>query len=354
MDELIAQLNHSHPILNILAEMIRLMNKWIVITTINKPSSTIHRVSEMVASDGWRCVVIGDKKTPENWGARGIDYLSFHDQMSRYGELALQIPANHYSRKNLGYIYAIENGAEVILETDDDNIPLKTFGEDINRIVFGDFVSKAEWANVYKYFTDSLIWPRGNPLDTLHSTGTILGKTKSIAPIQQYLANGDPDVDAIYRFLYKDPTTFITRDPVILDRGTWCSFNSQNTLFFKEAFPLLYLPCHVSFRMTDIWRSLVAQIGLWSQGHHLAFKSATVIQERNAHDLMKDFNEEVVGYLNNSCIASSLVTLLDSLPETSLSNIVRASWSRLNEMGIIADVELDIYDSWTRKCGDIL
>jgi hypothetical protein len=31
--------------------------------------------------------------------------------------------------------------------------------------------------------------------------------------------------------------------------------------------PLLYLPSHCCFRMTDIWRSFIAQRCLWELGH---------------------------------------------------------------------------------------
>ena len=37
------------------------------------------------------------------------------------------IPENHYSRKNIGYLHAISNGAKIIFETDDDNLPKKIF-----------------------------------------------------------------------------------------------------------------------------------------------------------------------------------------------------------------------------------
>ena len=36
-------------------------------------------------------------------------------------------------------------------------------------------------------------------------------------------------------------------------------FNSQNTIWFKEIFPLLYLPVSCSMRATDIIRGLVAR-----------------------------------------------------------------------------------------------
>lgn len=318
------------------------MNKWIVVTTINPPTKAIGRISELTQS-GWRCVVIGDRKTPADWASPGIDFLSYDEQISRFGDIAREIPVNHYCRKNLGYLYAIQEGADLILETDDDNIPCSDFGANISIDVTGKNLSGARWANVYKHFTDALIWPRGNPLQTIHDAGKLgLSNIKERAPIQQFLADGDPDVDAIYRLLFKDQLTFVKHEPVLLSPGTWCSFNSQNTLFFREAFPLLYLPCHVSFRMTDIWRSFVAQAALWQRGQKIAFRAATVIQERNEHNLMKDFEDEIDGYLHNDKIASTLEKI-DQMP---LDEFVLVAWKKLHEIGLATYEEVQLSENW--------
>ena len=42
----------------------------------------------------------------------------------------------------------------------------------------------------------------------IHDTGQIIEPTQTKYPIQQYLADGDPDVDAIYRLIYKDELFF--------------------------------------------------------------------------------------------------------------------------------------------------
>jgi hypothetical protein len=326
------------------------MNRWIVITTINRPTKAILAITKIVASDGWRCVVVGDKKTPADWAAPGIDYLSYESQLKMFGRLAELLPANHYCRKNLGYLYAMRQGAQVILETDDDNIPDDTFGKDIRVQVEGELVGEAKWSNIYKHFTSRLIWPRGNPLDTIHGAGQLVGAHAASAPLQQFLADGDPDVDAVYRLLFKEPLHFDKRAPLFLKEGTWCSFNSQNTLFFRDVFPLLYLPCHVSFRMTDIWRSFVAQLGLWCAGHQLVFRSATVVQERNEHNLMRDFSDEVDGYLNNALIVDRLTEVLNTHRGQPLHDVVRAAWVTLRDIGILKSVELDIYDAWAAEC----
>ena len=99
----------------------------------------------------------------------------------------------------------------------------------------------------------------------------------------------------MYRLTIEAETKF-NPNTIILGGGTICPFNSQNTLWWPEAYPLLYLPSFVSFRMTDIWRSFVAQVCLYQTGKHLAFRDATVYQTRNEHSLIKDFKDEVPGY----------------------------------------------------------
>jgi len=56
-------------------------------------------------------------------------------QRDQYPELADLLPYHHYCRKNIGYLYAIRQGADCILETDDDNLPLPSFGRDIESEV---------------------------------------------------------------------------------------------------------------------------------------------------------------------------------------------------------------------------
>ncbi|GFO05612.1 conserved uncharacterized protein [Plakobranchus ocellatus] len=75
----------------------------------------------MAALPGWKVVVVGDEKTPQNWSSPNCVYLSLANQISSEARLADKLPANSYSRKNLGYLYAVRHGAKVIYDTDDDN-----------------------------------------------------------------------------------------------------------------------------------------------------------------------------------------------------------------------------------------
>ena len=328
--------------------------KWIVVTSINPPTRAIEKINDLVNQGDWEAVVVGDNKTPASWNCGDIKFLSIEEQHSCYGELSKLIPENHYCRKNLGYLHAIENGAEIILETDDDNIPNDNeFGFACSPNVNVRFAEGEGWVNVYKYYTDENIWPRGLSLkhildQNLPNLGEVTNQRLSI---QQFLANGDPDVDAIYRLTCNKLLDFSNKDFFIgLPRGSWCPFNSQNTLFMKEAFAALYLPGFVSFRMTDIWRSFVAQAALYAKGLNWGFGNATVKQIRNEHDFLIDFKDEVPGYLKNDEIIAILSRALDDIDTAlSFSEVCLSLWRSLSDHKIVQKKEVDIYEKWLQQ-----
>jgi hypothetical protein len=139
---------------------------------------------------------------------------------------------------------------------------------------------------------------------------------------------------------------FLSDRSVTLDESVWCPFNSQNTTWWRDAFPLLYLPAFCSFRMTDIWRGFVAQRLAWECGWRLMFHSPTVRQDRNVHDLMVDFADEVPGYLHNERIRRTLENLkLAGGPGALASNLVRA-YDALIGLGLIGEGEAPLLRAW--------
>ena len=71
----------------------------------------------------------------------------------------------------------------------------------------------------------------------------------------------------------------------------------------------MYLPAYCSFRMTDIWRSFIAQRIAWENDWYVLFHGPVMHQVRNAHNLLKDFEDEIAGYLNNARICHELESL---------------------------------------------
>jgi hypothetical protein len=311
------------------------MSTTLVVTSIHPPNAALRELACGSREHGWDFIVAGDSKSPPGFNIEGCRFLSLGDQRGAGFSLGLKCPERSYTRKNIGYLEAMRAGAEVIVETDDDNHPREEFWRAREVRTQCRPVEREGWVNVYRYFSGNFIYPRGLPLNHARDEVPMAGTPGSYeCLIQQGLADSDPDVDAVYRMLFPLPFHFeIAHDPVLLAGGSWCPFNSQNTTFFRDAFPLLYLPAHCSFRMTDIWRSFVAQRVLSEQGSGVMFHGPTVWQERNDHDLHRDFLDETPGYSHNANIRSDLTELsfsadasVQTMMECCYQALIRKEW----------------------------
>lgn len=321
----------------------------VVVTSIAAPNAILKALADGCREHGRHFYVIGDVASPPDFDLSGCDFFSLRRQHDTGFRTARECPVRHYARKNVGYLQAIRDGAGIIVETDDDNEPGSGFWETgtLRRSV--PLLSETGWINVYRYFTDELVWPRGLPLSMAkRRLPPYEGCTVSDVdcPIQQGLADENPDVDAIYRLTLPLPLRFRTDREIALDTGAWCPFNSQNTTFFPNVYPLLYLPALCSFRMTDIWRSFVAQRILWENGWRLLFHRPTVVQARNDHDLARDLRDELPGYFHNEQIAEALGSLSLKAGVESVGENLRSSYEALVRIGLLPARELDLVDAW--------
>ena len=321
-----------------------------VVTTIQEPTACVRALAAALGKAGGRLVAVGDRKGPASFDIESARFLSIDEQAELPMALARVLPEGHYARKNLGYLVAMRDGAECIYETDDDNAPLPSWAPRERRVA-AQKVDPRPWLNVYRLFTDELLWPRGFPLALVSDPATFehaAGRAPEEvdAPVQQGLADDAPDVDAVWRLILDRPLSFEPRPSVWLPPGTWCPFNSQSTWWWPPAYPLMYLPSLCSFRMTDIWRSFIAQRCLWELGCGLVFHASEVAQERNVHNLMRDFRDEVPGYLGNEEIVRQLAdTPLERGPEAAGASLLRC-YERLVEGGFFPAEELALVGAW--------
>ena len=106
----------------------------------------------------------------------------------------------------------------------------------------------------------------------------------------------------------------------------------------------MYLPTTVTFRYTDILRSLIAQPIMWLYGYNLGFTSANVIQKRNPHNYYKDFLSEIPMYETTEKvveIASDSISARDDI-KTNLTKVYQA----LQKENIVQENELKNLESW--------
>jgi hypothetical protein len=172
------------------------------------------------------------------------------------------------------------------------------------------------FVNIYKLYSNDKIWPRGIPpghqaIECMPILTDFMSKD-NVAVIQG-LVNNDPDVDAFYRINVKNGPFSFENDPgydVIMNKYSVCPFNSQNTFWVdRKSFYTMYLPVSVTFRYTDILRGYIALFQLWKNNKTIKFTFPTAFQERNEHNLLKDYEseepmyktaEKVIGLLNNN------------------------------------------------------
>ena len=326
-----------------------------VVTTIQKPTASLQSFCKAISDLGGELIVVGDEKSPTEFELDRCLYLSLEKQKELDFEIVNKVPKNSYSRKMIGYLRALQNGAERIFETDDDNMPLDNFSSvKSDPIEVSIAQGTGGWLNAYSYFTSQNIWPRGFPLEQLVSKRDIPDLVTSNRflnkSVIQYLVNHDPDVDAIYRLTQSDnfPITFESGRSLLISKGFYCPFNSQSTDWPVELIELMYLPSTCSFRMTDIWRSFIAQRIFMENGFDLVFRSPIMIQYRNEHSLLEDLSKEVEGYLNYQAVISRLERIVLLPGVQNFAKNLTESYSALIDLGIFHELELDILEAYIR------
>ena len=149
------------------------MKKFIVTTTINEPTIATLKFCKLAVEKDWTFVVIGDTKTPhKSYKSLENDhvlYLSPEQQEQLYPELSETIGWKSIQRRNIGFVYAYDQGADIVATVDDDNIPYDNWGDDVfvgqeievdmyehNSYNVFDPISKTMYKN---------LWHRGYPIE---------------------------------------------------------------------------------------------------------------------------------------------------------------------------------------------
>ena len=290
---------------------------WVVVTSIFRISDSI---KDIVTTTNLCLVIVADKKSKDTtaeeyfqpvyakFDKRRHFFISVSQQilLHEYFSIMEQISYNHFGRKNIGYLFAIRHNAQLIFDMDDDNkVKPGLLPENIPKLCVG--AQDHSIINPYPYFGQKYTWPRGLPLTHAKNITSIAkfvrydSKACRNIGIVQSLADKDADVDAILRLTSQHyPITFRKRPFVLeIQNGNFAPFNAQATLFAYSSFWALLLPISIHGRVSDIWRSFIAQTLLKLTGNTLAFSSPWVDQIRTSHDILADFDSEILLYLQS-------------------------------------------------------
>ena len=360
--------------------------RWAVLTTIFEPTEAVRR---QVRLRGWCLVVVADKKSPQTYetgwisgaGNEAVVYLDARKQRESKNEFVQAVRWNHFGRKNVGYVYAITHGAEVIWDFDDDNM-LKFYIEGAapyGRVLTLDEAIppsntesvKARLLHGHTHPTFNPYpalgapylpsWPRGLPLSDIKVADCSYAEFKVVEikvgslGVLQSLADYQPDVDAIYRLTMPNPFFFDRINEaksIIIPRNVLTPYNGQATLHFKNSFWALLLPATVHGRVSDIWRSYIAQRLFWNTGLHLGFlPRPLVVQKRNVHNNIGDLNAEIDLYMKTD----ELIKFLLSWEGTGITLVgqIEQLWIDLYERNYIDIEDVHLVQLWIQTLLDV-
>lgn len=377
---------------------------WGVVTTIFEPSEAIARAA---ALPGWCLVIVADTTTPKTYmetlqgmlqnrtgnpqNVANVVYLNVQDQKkmeqqdTRTGALIRAIPYGHFSRKNIGYLYAIQQGAKLIFDFDNDNVlnPMTPDGKKITSPLPNNndkFLENARMAvvgnkrvlNHHPLMGASLptSWARGFPpsLSLIQDTtthGFVAYQTNDTEAnlenlaVLQFCANHDPDIDAIHRLTQPLPMTFSASSPLIIPtHQAFVPYNAQATIHTQQAHWALLLPFTVPGRVSDIWRGYFAQALFRSLDTplNMAFLPPSVTQYRNSHDYLADAKAELDLYFktdkllelldNWRCSACTSNTSIATQTRNCLAFCMEELWVELYERQYIEVEDVHMVQLW--------
>jgi len=314
------------------------MKTAIVITTIQVPYLLEEYASNFrkYGHKDIEFIVIGDLKTPagvekvtENIRQTGFEaeYLDIAKQrkwIKQFPILEQMIPYNSDNRRNIGYLIAVERGADTIVSIDDDNFVKEEDYLTGHKIVgtnqtLRTVKSSNHWFNICSMLETEpkrTIYPRGFPYskrwkDDAHFT-TSTGRVAINAGLWLY----NPDVNAITSLNEPVKTIAINSEQVMLAPGTFTPINTQNTAFLRDVLPCYYyivmgeqIDGHLLDRYGDIWLGFFAKKVIDQVGDKVTFGYPLVDHRRNIHDLFQDLNNELWGMI----LTDKIVPIIESL-----------------------------------------
>jgi len=267
---------------------------WIVMNAYNPPCLSL--IKSLNYLKDWKIVVISinnkiDKKWKELNYSNKLVYISLKDQMRLGYHISKYLAINSYSRKNIGYLYAIQHGAKEIFEADEDIVisELNSFNFNLsNNIIYFAIRNDSRMINPYIHFGERNIWPRGFRLSDIghqhhNMFYTLNGSNLLLTPlIYQGLINGVPDTDSIFQKTKPSfEINFTLNKPFIYFPGNFVPINSKNTKYLYDIFPFLALFSTLSKNLSDILRGYILQYFAWRQNGCVVFHSSKNSRLRN-------------------------------------------------------------------------
>lgn len=308
----------------------------LITTTINVPHMLTHYVNDWLNTDEvWGTgdvdiVVAGDVQTPseaEDFVTNiGGTYIGVDSMLAKRWRTDKHVGHRSIQRRNIALLHAISSGADLIITVDDDNTPsTKYFRSLLDQLDYREqrmFSATSGWFNPC-----SLLYPRtiarGFPLAERHPhemAGVYTWQNAKVGVVNG-LTTGDPDIDAIERLVnWPKAQHLVSETNIVLAKGTWAPFNTQNTAFVRELAPLMQCLVGVG-RYDDIFMSFIARVIMDALGWHVSYGEPSTFSERNDHDIVVDLEKEMYGYKKQAALIEALRNFAEQWMQTAEGNV---------------------------------
>ena len=300
----------------------------IVVTTIFEPrflDGYLQNIERHGRRESVDLIVIIDRKTPATVAQacaeakrRGfrVECPALDEQeafLAKFPSMQGRVPYDSDNRRNIGFLMALERGAELLISIDDDNYCLDDSDFVGEHAVVGQTIdveateASDGWFNIGTLLETSTpnvdIYPRGFPYFARQRERQLTAaKQRARVAMNAGLWLTDPDVDALTRIAIGPRVSAADRNAHFLGPRTWSPLNTQNTAIARDAVAAYYY-VRMGFslgglsidRYGDILSGYFCQACVKQRGEAIRIGSPVADHRRTPHNLFKDLYHELAG-----------------------------------------------------------
>ncbi|MGP8070902.1 MAG: hypothetical protein ACLP5V_13545, partial [Candidatus Bathyarchaeia archaeon] len=304
----------------------------LTISTVNAVEniSKLHNKNEfdlVVVDEGWEKVRRINRERLDGFSYRFFGprersaWLRSVTGRSRFKKFLEVVAPRSRGENSLAFLLAFTEGAEYIIELDDDVFPEESFVNDhltaLQRGTTRTVKSReAKWYNTLRSLElenpyGLEVFPRGHPYsyDTRKEDYEFFTAERKAAVLNMGHWTGHPDLDAITILACGavDGKCRISgkklHEPSLgVERGTYFSVCSMNTAFRREAVPAMY-QLYMSYmgvdRYDDIWSGVFVKKIADHLGHRVTIGSPTGVHDKRPRPVFGDVVKEANGLTLN-------------------------------------------------------
>lgn len=238
---------------------------------------------------------------------------------SNYKKYLSVIPEKCHAETSFGFLVAYEDQPDIVIELDDDVIPLKghnLIARHYDNLLNDDGVTVHSNGKCYntidnlKLICPQRLFPRGHPYSKEARVEEYSWNdcgTKCVLNMGLWI--GNPDLDAltiIYnggldgRYVVKGNA--LKREKVIIDKGVYVPVCSMNTSFLPKIIPAFY-QLYMNYieidRFDDIWSGIFLKKITDHLRENISLGNPLVYHDKRPRDVFMDLKKELEGMIIN-------------------------------------------------------